>query len=258
MTRRTDPLPLPIPPPTFTPIGQGPSSVARGSQYRRQSPSDSAIKPCGGEVTKRTGPISMPILPPPIMTPMGQGPSSAAKESQCLSGDKNSYKNSSREWVPCLRCKEFSFDCQGLDIKLGGSCSYCHMDRKRCEWESCASDQNLNAPSSSSDPQSLAIKDEILHSTVSTSNDYRINIDVPNSQPDTTSSLLSTSSSQQYHQGTPIAAGSRDHESSNKIGGFADDYSIPGAPEIGHGGKDCPMGKRGAESATDGHEDDMP
>ena len=194
----------------------------------------------------------MPVLPAPITTPMGQGPSLAATESQYLSGYKSSYRDSSREWVPCLRCKEFSFDCHGPEINLGGYCSYCHMDRKKCEWESRAGDQNLNAPSISSDPRSLAINDEMLHPTMLTSNGCRTEINnIPYPQP-------YTSPSQQWYQKTPIVAGSHDQESSNKIGDFADDHSIPGAPGIGHGGKDYPPGEREVQSATDGQEDDLP
>ena len=178
-------------------------------------------------------------IPPPPFNPLGEGPSSTATESQWLSGDEKSYKDCSREWVHCVRCKEFSFDCHGPEIKLGGYCSKCHLDRKRCMWESSTSDLGPNATFISPNCRFLVVSDGTLLADVLTSNDESTNINVANTQPYTSPSS-SSSSSQQGEQGTPVVDGSRDQESSNKIGDLADDQSIPSAPGISHNGKGLP------------------
>ena len=226
------------------------------SVYRppsRPASAEDAIRPFGGIVEKRQDPQTKSIPPPPF-NPIGQGPSATATESQWLSEDEKSYKDSSREWVPCIRCKEFSFDCHGPEIKLGGYCSYCHLDRKRCKWESRTSDLGPNVTFISPNRRLFAVSDGTLLAKVLPSNDESTDINIANTQLYT---LSSSSSSQQWYQEAPIVDGSCDQESSNKIGDFADNQSIPGAPGIGHGGKDRPPGKRDVESATGGHKDDV-
>ncbi len=129
--------------------------------------------------------------------------------------------------ITCLRCKEYSIDCHGAEIKLDGHCLNCHEKGKKCEFESRTSDPDLDAPSSSPNPQFPTIDDEMLHPTVRTSNDNRTNIKIPDPQPDTPSS-----SSRQSYQNPPIKDPSRDPETANRTHGFTDDRSISGEPRI--------------------------
>lgn len=170
--------------------------------------------------------VTMPISPPPSFIPTRQAPLPPATISQSISGDANPHKEPLREQIPCSCCKEYGIDCHGPEIKLDGHCSNCHENGKKCEFKSCVSDQNFSAPSSSPNPQSLATNDEMLNPIASTNNDHRTNINIPNPQPDT------SSSGRQIDQKTPIIDESHERETSNTIGGITNDDSIPGKPRI--------------------------
>ena len=218
VTKRTS-RPIPDSPGALTPF-----STTEVLRRPSEAPPAGGVTLAGGVVTK--GPFKMPILPPPVIIPMGSARYPAARESQSISGDENPHKDPLREQSTCLRCTEYGIDCHGPEIELDGHCSKCHEDGKRCEFESRASDQNFNAPSSSQDPQSSAINDEMLRPTIVTSNDNRTNIDIRNPQPNP-----SSSGRQDYHK-TPIKDGPRDRETPNTIGISTDDHFISGEPQI--------------------------
>ena len=173
-------------------------------------------------VTSRSPPPTMPVVPPPFFSPFVQTPLPPAPGLQSFSGDKET----SREQITCLLCKEYSIGCHGPEVKLDGHCSNCHEKGKKCEFESRASDPNLIAPSSSLNSQPSAIDDGTPHPTPSKNNDNRTDIVIPNPQPDT------PSSPRQSYQKNPIIDESRDRETSNTIDGITNDESTSGEPRI--------------------------
>lgn len=166
------------------------------------------------------------VFLPPFLIPIVQAPLPPAPELQSISGDENPYKETSREQITCLRCKEYSIGCHGPEVKLDGHCSNCHEKGKKCEFESRASDPNLIAPSSSLNSQPSAIDDGTPHPTPSKNNDNRTDIVIPNPQPDT------SSSPRQSYQKTSIIDEPRDRKTSNRNHGSTDDHSISGEPRI--------------------------
>ena len=253
-----------ITPPLPAPISQTSDSIPAGgivtqTASLRMPPLQAPTQTIGitGGFMPRAPRVTMPISPPPSFIPTRQAPLPPATISQSISGDENPHKEPLREQIPCSCCKEYRIDCHGPEIKLDGHCSNCHENGKRCEFESRASDQNLNAPSSSPSPQSLAINGEMLNPIASTNNDNPTNIDNPNPQPDI------SSSGRQIDQKRPIIDESRKRETSNTIDGITNDHSISSEPRI------RPWWKRlfsriffsrkeKVQSASDDHEDDLP
>ena len=222
VTRGTPPHIMPVlPPPNLIPMvpdsAEATSGLIPPPGLRRPRSSQSGIV-----VTRRTPPSTMPILPPSGFIPIGQAPLPPGTESQAVLGDENPYKGLPRGRIPCLRCKEHSINCHGPETKYYGDCLKCHEAGKRCEFEA----HVLDAPSSLLNLQYSAIDDAIPHQTASTSNDKGTHNNIPDPQPNT------SSSGRQTEQKTPIIDDSRDREISNTTSGITTNGSISDEPRI--------------------------